>query len=61
MTYAVFCYRFDHPSSKVEGGLSLVEAKSICKNPQTSSATSTDITLMKRWGPGRWFYGYSEE
>jgi hypothetical protein len=61
MTYAVFCYRFDQPSVKIQCHLSLADAQAICKNPETSSSTTKNWQLLKKYGKGPWFYGYTEE
>jgi hypothetical protein len=61
MTYAVFCYRFDKPSVKITGKLSLSEAQTLCRDPATSSSTTKNWQLLKRHGKGPWFYGYTEE
>ncbi len=64
-TYSIYCFRFAKPAALVSCGHSLAEAQAICRDPSTSSRTSNDRELWKRWG-GRygseqWFYGYREE
>jgi len=61
MTYSVFCYFFDQPSVKIKSRLTLDQARKICDDPQTSSRTTDDQAMIKRWGAGPWFYGYTEE
>jgi hypothetical protein len=61
MTYSVYCFRFKDSPIRIESGLSLQQAQVICKDPQTSSMTSTDVKLMKRFGPDHWFFGYEED
>jgi len=61
MTYAVFCYSFDKPSIRIADNLSLDEAQAICRDPETSSSTTKDWKLLKKYGKGPWFYGYTEE
>ena len=61
MTYAIFCYSFDKPSVRIASNLSLDEAQAICHDPKTSSSTTKDQELLKRYGNGPWFYGYTEE
>jgi hypothetical protein len=61
MTYAVFCYRFDKPNVKIKSKLSLADAQTICRDPSTSSSTTKEWKLLKRYGEGPWFYGYTEE
>jgi hypothetical protein len=61
MTYAVFCYSFDKPSVKIKSNLSLQDAQAICHNPDTNSSTTKDLKLLKKYGKGPWFYGYTEE
>jgi hypothetical protein len=61
MTYAVFCYSFDKPSIRIASNLSLDKAQAICRDPETSSSTTKDWKLLKKYGKGPWFYGYTEE
>ena len=61
MTYAVFCYSFYNPSVKIASNLSLADAQAICRDPKTSSGTTEDQELLKRYGKGPWFYGYTKE
>jgi hypothetical protein len=61
MTYSVYCFRFKEPAVKIFSGLTLTQAKKICKDPDTSSQTTTDKKLMERWGDDHWFYGYDED
>ena len=52
----------DHPEQIVEEGLSLEEARKICRDPESSSQSCQDpdnIRLTELYGP--WFNGYSEE
>jgi hypothetical protein len=60
MTYSVYCFRFDQDDVLIKNNLTLEDARWICSFPQTSSQTTESETLMKRWGPGPWFYGYRE-
>lgn len=61
MTYSVFCYRFKEPAVKLYSNLSLEDAQKICKDPDTSSQTTKDWKLLKKWGPDHWFYGYEKD
>jgi len=61
MTYSVFCYSFDMPSIKIKSNLTLADAQAICSDPDTSSRTTKDWKLLKMYGTGPWFYGYTEE
>lgn len=46
----------------IKTGLTLEEAQAHCRNPQTSSRTSTDSRASKyrRMGVSAWFDGYEE-
>jgi hypothetical protein len=61
MTYSVYCYFFDKPSIKIKSRLSLENAQLICNDPDTSSRTTQGWQLLKKFGKGPWFYGYTEE
>jgi len=61
MTYTFFCFIFDKPSVRIASNLSLDEVQVICRNPDTSSSTTKDRELLKKYGKGPWFYGYTEE
>ena len=60
MTYSVYCFRFDQDDVLIASNLTLENAKWICSLPHTSSKTTESTNLLKRWGPGPWFYGYRE-
>jgi hypothetical protein len=61
MTYSVYCFRFNNSPVKVYSGLTLKQAQKICKDPDTSSKTTTDQSLINKWGDDHWFYGYEED
>jgi hypothetical protein len=60
-TFAVYCYYRDNAKVKelIESGLSLDEAKSLVKDPESSSRTCSDKTAAQR--SGEWFFGWTEE
>jgi hypothetical protein len=60
MSYSVYCFRFEQDDVLVKSNLTLEDAKWICSRTHTSSQTTESEALMKRWGPGPWFYGYRE-
>lgn len=50
------------PSRVIQKGLTLEEAQSWCKNPETSSNTCTSSVCIARTRmSGKWFEGYEEE
>ena len=64
--------RFDGPTTTVRGarGLSLEEAQTACRNPQTSSRTANpnepgypgvNIRNLNRRNPLGWFIGYTRD
>ena len=57
-TYSVLLFRLGHNSETIETNLSLEEAREICKDPETSSRTSSDPF---RYGEKPWFFGYVED
>jgi hypothetical protein len=44
----------------LRAGLSLEQAQAICRNPETSSTTTTSAKHLKRYGD-KWFVGYEED
>ncbi len=55
-------FQHNHPPKVIKRGLTLVEARAYCRNPETSSRTATGDSaklLAKRCGP--WFDGYDKE
>jgi hypothetical protein len=60
-TYKTILFRFDGPNKTLDRGLTLEEAKEICKDPDTSSRTCEKAANFKRWGDGPWFVGYEED
>lgn len=56
MSYRIVRNRFDGENRVIRRGLTLAEAQAHCKDPETSSrSTTTDPE------PGQWFDGYEEE
>lgn len=53
--YEVVCYKFNGRNRVIYKGLTLEEAQAICRDPETSSTTSTGVITHKG---GPWFYGY---
>jgi hypothetical protein len=62
--YKVVCFFRDCPENQftVESGLTLEQVQRICKDPDTSSRTTTTKEGKERTAKfGPWFYGYTKE
>jgi hypothetical protein len=65
-TYRTVLLRFDGDPvytgwpSVLKRGLSLEQAQAICRDPETSSSTTTSAKHLKRYG-SKWFVGYEED
>ena len=53
--YEVVCFKFNGRNRVIRKGLTLEEAQAICRDPETSSQTSTGKIKISG---GPWFYGY---
>ena len=58
MTYRVILFRMNARNRVLHRGLTLEEAQAWCRDPETSSQTSTGVYQHKG---GPWFYGYESE
>jgi hypothetical protein len=63
--FSVYCFRFMKPAVLISSGHTLSEAQAICRDPETSSKTSTNREYHRRFsgfaGQEPWFFGYREE
>ena len=55
-------YRDSYTKQTIKTGLTLEQAKSHCRDPETSSSTATSAESTRRTTThGPWFDGYTEE
>lgn len=63
-TYSIYRHRCNFPSSLVAEGLSEQEAKAYVKDPETSSATCSEIAIAREKAVSGcliWFDSFAEE
>jgi len=61
-TYKIIRFYFNGGNKTLKTGLTLEEAQSHCKNPETSSRTATKKKSVERTRiRGPWFEGYEQE
>ena len=59
VTYTIIRFFESGDREIIEEGLTLEEAQAHCRDPETSSATASDDTLLRE--KGRWFDGYQAD